>query len=154
MQDDAILCADFLTTLDLALTARPDSLVALFVPTALRHGSRRLLEACIRDEPFCQLDPYETWVPVVALAWPARLIVPFCEWARPRFPPERKRYADDAIVGTFVKERGERVWATVPSLVDHPDDEPTILHKKLPQIARRATCFAGERAAMIDWSKA
>lgn len=137
----------------MALAARPDSLVALFVPTALRQGSKRLLEACQRDDPFCSLDPYESWVPVVALAWPARLIAPFVEWAAPRFPPERKRYADDAIVGQFVKTFGERVWATVPSLVEHPDDMPTILHKRLPAVERRATCFAGERAALIDWSK-
>lgn len=138
--------------LSLALAYRPDSVVALFVPTALRYGSRNVLDACARGDAWAALSPVETWIPVVALAWPARLIADFAEWGRRVFPPEARR-ADDAIAGRFVRERGERVWATVPSLVEHPDDVDSLLGLRTAN-PRRATCFAGETgAAMIEWEK-
>lgn len=151
LQDDVELCGGFLPALRLALAARPDSIVALFVPTALRHGSLRVLEACARDDAWAVIGTVETWIPVVALAWPARLIEDFAAWGRITHPPEIRR-ADDAIVGRYVRERGETVWATVPSLVEHPDDVESILGLRTGN-PRSATCFAGEKAALIDWTR-
>lgn len=151
LQDDVELCGGFLSALELALAARPDSIVALFVPTALRHSSLRLLEACGRNEAWVVIGTVETWIPVVALAWPVRLIPDFAAWGRRTYPPEARR-ADDAIVGRYVRERGETVWATVPSLVEHPDDVESLLGLRTAN-PRSATCFAGEKAALIDWSK-
>lgn len=150
IQDDAELCTDFKWALEQAVTARPDNILALFVPTTLRIGAQHLLEACARDEAFCALHITE-WVPVVALAWPYDVIGPFLEWCDRKAYSLAKYRADDAVVGEFVRETGRTVYATVPSLVEHPDDvESTIGMKN--RVPRRAVCFAGENAHRIDWS--
>jgi hypothetical protein len=151
IQDDAELCGGFLPAVHAAIRARPEHLICLFVPTTLRRGAARLLAACAADQAFVNLDPTE-WVPVVALSWPTSLIAPFLEWSRRKGLDDGSVRADDAIVGRFARENGQQVIATVPSLVEHPDDVDSILGLKT-RVGRHAACFAGERASLIDWSR-
>lgn len=151
IQDDAELCSDFRVSVEQAVASRPDNILCLFVPTTLRLGSRSLIEACTRDEPFCLLDHRE-WVPVVALAWPVHIIPPFLNWCDRKGFSIRKHRADDAIVGDFCRENQHWVYATVPSLVEHPDDVDSIIGTKTG-VPRSATCFAGENAHLIEWER-
>lgn len=151
LQDDVELCPDFTLHVERALRHRPDHLVSLFVGTNCRGGSANLLSACQQDHAWCRLELRE-WVPVVALVWPQRLISPFLDWAERKGYSERKVRADDAIVGEFMRQRLEYTWATVPSLVEHPDDQESLIGMK-NRIPRVATCYAGDGAAMIDWSR-
>jgi hypothetical protein len=151
IQDDAELCPNFREACENALQ-HADRPVCLFVPKTLRHGSVRLLQACNRDLAWCDLD-WSEWVPVVAIAWPESYVSQFLEWAEfRRFTPDKNR-ADDAIVGRFAREKRISFLATVPSLVNHPDVEPSIIRNHIPKGGRRATCFAGDGALEIDWSR-
>lgn len=150
IQDDAELCNDFRWAVEQAVRARPDHILCLFVPTTLRQGARRLLEACSNDEGWCALDPRE-WVPVVALCWPTALIPEFLQWCDRKMYTISRHRADDAVVGEFAREKNHAVYATVPSLVEHPDDQTSTINMRT-QVPRRAVCFAGERAHLIDWS--
>lgn len=150
IQDDAELCRDFRWAVEGAIRARPENLICLFVPTTLTQGAKRLREACAEDESFCALDPRE-WCPVVAVVWPTYLIPEFLEWAdRKRYDHNRLR-ADDAIVGQFARETGRTILATVPSLVEHPDDVASTINMRSAS-PRRAVCFAGEKAHLIKWA--
>ena len=149
LQDDAETCPGFLTAALSAIAARPDRMLAFFVPNTLRRGSRLLMEACQRDEAFCELFLNE-WVPVVALCWPRGIVDEFIAWANRHGYTEAHHRADDAIVGTFCRERGVATVATVPSLVEHPDDEPSLTGNSTR--IRRARCYVGDGAHLINWS--
>ncbi len=125
--------------------------VALFVPTTALRSRIRYWEAQTRGESWCQLAPTE-WVPVVALAWPVALIAGFLKWCDGRkYGPESIR-ADDHIVGEWARLTGQRVLATIPSLVEHPDDTESLVNRSR-QTARRALSFAEDGAARIDWNR-
>lgn len=151
LQDDVELCPSFGEVVERALQ-HADRPVSLFVPNTLREGSINLLRACARDEAWCDLRPRD-WVPAVAVAWPEALVPDFLAWAELRkFHPNVNR-ADDAIIGKYARERNLAFLATVPSLVEHPDVEPSILRNHRSKGGRRATCFADESVVDIDWSR-
>lgn len=151
LQDDVELCPHFKTVVERALQYA-DRPVVLFVPTMLREGSLNLLRACERDESWCELRSRD-WVPAVAVAWPETQVSDFLAWAHLRgFHPNVNR-ADDAIIGRYAREKNIPFLATVPSLVEHPDIEPSLLRNHIPRTGRRATCFADESILDQDWSR-
>lgn len=64
-------------------------------------------------------------MPVIALLWPSALIDWFLQvcdgWAAAR------QVSDDALVGRFRRESKCDAFATVPSLVQHPDTTPSMV---------------------------
>ena len=68
------------------------------------------------------------WTPTVALCWPAPLIPRFLAFADQN--PALIRTGDDNVVGAFTSRESIPVWATVPSLVEHPDLEPSLIGRK------------------------
>lgn len=152
LQDDVTVCEGFLGLLDGALTERPDALVALFVPWTLRRAGQDYMRACARRASWCQLARNE-WVPVVALAWPVPLLHRFLEWADSNgFPPDKRR-ADDAIVGRFVRSvPGVECWATIPSLVEHPDDVPSLIGNRHGGPKPRSAICWDQNPGSIDWT--
>lgn len=140
LQDDAQPVDGFQAAVERAVVAEPGVPIVLFVSTQAHRNTRLLFQACAADEPFFSLHPQE-WVPVVAVIWPKAAAAKFLEWATPRFPITRRR-ADDAIVGDWAKATGTRVVATVPSLVEHPDEVDSLIGLR-HRIARRASCLAG-----------
>lgn len=152
IQDDAELCADFTWAVEGAVKARPDNILCLFVPTTLTQGARKLRAACAADESFVALDPRE-WCPVVAVCWPVTLIPPFLAWADTKGYSINKLRADDAIVGQFARETSNWIYATVPSLVEHPDDVESTINTRTAT-PRSAVCFAGELTHLIRWQEA
>jgi len=151
LQDDAIVCDHFLETMQLVLEARPNSMLALFVPGSHRAAALDMYRACERDECFFPF-PFHTgsWVPVVALVWPAHTIPPFLEWAALKYPVTKRR-ADDAIVGSYAREHRTEVLATVPSLVDHPDDVPSLIGNRMNERSRMAVCMVDGDARQRGW---
>jgi hypothetical protein len=147
VQDDAIVCRDFAATVHRVIDARPDDAVALFVP-GVGLLQRTVLAGCAADERFVEL-PAREFVPVVAVVMPAGFVDDLRAWAvTARLSPVMR--SDDANVGSFVRAAGRRVLATVPSLVDHPDDVRSLVNA--PNFAglnpqRVAACWAGR-----DWS--
>ena len=66
---------------------------------------------------------FQDFCPVVANIWPRAKVEEFLEWSKdaklPGLPNPR---SDDAVVGSWMKFTKQKVLATVPSLVQHPDD--------------------------------
>lgn len=153
LQDDAEVCDDFELVLGQALRARPDDLVVLFVPTTHRVGSRAVLEACGRDRGWAELPVTGNfWLPVVGVAWPRQLALGFLAWAdEVGFADIPRHRSDDAIAGRFCVGNQVRPWATVGSLVEHPDVDESLIENS-HSIKRRAACFAGRSALQIDWA--
>jgi hypothetical protein len=117
LQDDVIV-ADGFTGHVGALVASYD-MVALFLAGAPERSARRAREAHRRGDTYASMDARD-WVPTVALAWAPVLAQRMVEWTDGRGIP-RFYEGDDNLVGAFVRHHGITVWATVPSVVQHPD---------------------------------
>lgn len=127
LQDDVALCTNFAALAEAALDERPMSIVTFFVPNVGPAGAKRVRAASMAGERWAQIGGLAI-TPVVATAWPAHLIEDFIAFAES--PRITKRYThDDPVATLFVKSRKLEVWATVPSLVEHPDVEPSLIGK-------------------------
>lgn len=108
-----------------------------------------MMIACSEGKAWSDLIVGE-WVPVVALVWPVEHIQPFLTWANEHGYNASNMRADDAIVGNYCRQLRVAPLATVPSLVEHPDNEPSLVGNRTSE--RRARCYVGDAAAGIDWS--
>jgi hypothetical protein len=86
-------------------------------------------------------------------------IAPFLEWADSQRTIEDVRWrSDDAIIGMWMRqERQVRPLATVPSLIDHPDEQPSLIGRRAragSDRARVAACWLDPAcdARTIDWT--
>ena len=85
----------------------------------------------------------------MALAWPRELAEEFLPYAQAHVAERERRrrsaVGDDPVVGAFCKARQLPMWATVPCLVQHPDEGYSIVKRreyKGTNPARRAVVFA------------
>ena len=127
LQDDCWPCRDFRAKAEAALDERPESIVLFFVPGSSGGGMNSVIRAAKAGERWALIGA-GAWVPVVASCWPVSLIPDFLEFANQR------RFArlrsDDELVKRFVGARRLSVWATVPSLVEHPDTVPSLIGRR------------------------
>lgn len=154
VQDDALVCADFTAAATAALAAQPDRVVTFYVGGNARLAAARVVHAAGQGRSWAVINHY-SWIPAVALAWPARLIPPLLAYC------DRHRWtatfrSDDELLGRFLRTTGEPLYATVPSLVDHPDDVPSLIgtrHRGGRDKGRIAACWVGDcDASAIDWT--
>lgn len=144
IQEDIMCRDDFLKHARRALRAKPDRPTSFFLgwlpsPTAqlaLSHANR-----CAAWVP----GAYAGWCPTIALAmprWMGEQLAAFDDGTRP--------VADDDVAGRYLRELGVRWWATIPSLVDHDDDAPSLM--SMGTRNRRAMCWLGESDPnLINW---
>ena len=151
LQDDSEPCLDFGETLGLVVARHPTVPVALFVPGVGMHR-RKILDACARDSRYAELPYRNTFVPAVAVVWPRACVESILAWAATH-PSDRT--ADDGVLGAWAEASGTRVLATVPSLVEHPDRERSLVGKTALQgrnPARCAACYIGDMSPLeLDW---
>lgn len=150
VQDDTVCCPGFPRAATAALDARPDALVALFMPGTPPASANRARAAHAAGERWVQLR--QQWMPVVALSWPAPMLADFHEWAAGEDLHGRR--SDDWLVGRYVKRRDVAVWATVPSLVEHPDDQPSTIRDGYwsgRNRSRVAAIFTGADMSSVSW---
>ena len=154
IQDDAIVCRDFLPTVEKVIAAHPDRITCLFIPGTPHGGSRAMLDACARGRQWAEL-PRQGFVPCVAVIWPRADAETLLVYSDSR-PFARGRTADDANVAEWAKITQRTVWMTVPSLVDHPDDVTSLagqvaMNGRNP--ARISACWTGREwsPSEIDW---
>lgn len=127
VQDDARPCQQFSGSALAAVQEKPGSLVALFLAGAPARSARLARQAFGRGETWVKMAPRD-WTPTVALVWPRDLASEFLEFLKEK--PSLVRVGDDNAVGAFTTERALPVWATVPSLVEHPDVEPSLIGRR------------------------
>jgi hypothetical protein len=151
LQDDVLPGRRFLWAAVEAIRHRPTSLISFFV-NDLAHTSATTLVA---NSGLCQawspLHPGERFVPTLALAYPRDLALDLREH------PESwvtHPIADDEIVGRWRAARRLDVWLTVPCLVQHDEEAPSVLLGHRESRPRYASCFIGEHSpALIDWTR-
>ena len=141
MEDDALVCRDFIAVAEAALTANPDALVSFFTPKI------ELLKAKARDESWVKISTVQ-WTQAVTL--PTSRVGQFLQW--------EKRYLQDEYphkegsLGMFVKTVELEIFCTAPNLVDHADVPSAMGHN--PPSNRVSHWFLGDDdGSVIDWSK-
>lgn len=153
LQDDVTVCPGFQEALTACLSAAGEHPVALFFSRQSLQTRTEYLRRARDGYAWCKVD-WKEWVPVVALAWPTSLVPSFLKWADGRGYDGNRWRADDAIVGEWARMTRTQVLATIPSLVEHPDREPSITQpKRSLRQPRTAVQFAAEGAAHVDWSR-
>jgi hypothetical protein len=155
VQEDIEPCRNFLATVKLVAARRPQEIVSFFVAGSPTTGRLAVEEACKTGARYAEF-PSGTWVPAIALLWPVRIILPFLTWVSMQQWPETFS-ADDEVIGRGLTALRETVWATVPSLVEHPDTEPSVVarrrHMAGADLDRVAACLIYDDLdpLSLDW---
>lgn len=155
LQDDVLPCRWFRDVLPSSLASRPGRVLTYYVGGSPAPCARQVREACARGNSWVELRDIR-WCPALALAWPVELIAPFLAWVdEHRWRPEFR--ADDEIIGRWMRDAGLRPLASVPSLIDHPDEHPSLIGRRAMggvDLARVAACFIDPAcdARTIDWT--
>jgi hypothetical protein len=126
VQDDATVCANFADSVREAIRHWPDHLIVLFLAAAPAASAKLARRALAAGEPFTEMQRGD-WIPTVGLVWPMRDAREFSRYLR---RVGDSQWADDPVVGGWVNATKRRVIATVPSLVQHPDHEPSLIGRK------------------------
>lgn len=130
VQDDTQPCDDFRARAEAAIDERPTDLLAFFLAGAPIRSARLAMQARRRGERWALMHSGD-WTPTVALVWPALLIPRFLTFVEKH--PGIAKTGDDNVTGAFVRIEKLPVWVTVPSLVEHPDREPSLIGRKASQ---------------------
>lgn len=142
LQDDCWPIVGFATAAAAAISEYPEALVCFFVPALALAGGERVKRARKAGETWAELGNGLA-VPVVATAWPRGAARDFVADVEARaFLITR---SDDAAVSKFAALRKVRVMAPVPSIVEHPDDVPSLIGDRAANgknPARRAAFLA------------
>jgi hypothetical protein len=149
VQDDALVCQNFPEAIDRVIGACADHPVVLFYPGTKMHSTRNRQ----RGGTLFRLHRQD-FLPVVAILWPRAKAEHFHFWTTDvRIPGLRPPYrSDDAVGGAWMRHTRQDVYATMPSLVEHPDDVPPV--KDGPQTGngtRRAYRFCEGDPLEIEW---
>lgn len=143
LQDDAVVCADFIAGMERALAYLPEkALVSPYIGTRRPAASR--VERAVNQAR----QEGVSWVRMPSLNWgvgilaPTDIInrmLPWCDkQTYPNYDRRIGRYAIDVL--------GIPTWCTWPSLVDHRDDDSLVGHGQ----GRKAHQFIGENASALD----
>lgn len=147
LQDDIIPCRHFLAHAKRALEAKPDRITAFYLGTNAIVTHRSMLVAASRCAAWVEGFP-GAWVPALALAIPARLAHSLAAFHDGTAP-----IADDDVYGRWCRENGLPWYATIPSLVNHDDEVPSLMRDQYARGSRRAACWVGEAdPGLVDWT--
>lgn len=127
VQDDARPSRGWRASAEQAIDEKPDALLALFLAGSPHRSALLARKAHERGERWIQMR-HDDWTPTVALVWPRARIAEFFAWREGWRDPIG--IGDDNLMGEFTKRCLVPVWATVPSLIDHPNIEPSLIGKK------------------------
>lgn len=127
LQDDVIPCRNLVAACE--MIARPDP-VCVFLGGAPVRTAMLAKRALERGQRFVPVHRAE-WVPVVAVLWPVESAQACLDWTGSnRLPGDPNPRSDDAVVGSWARRERVPIWATVPSLVQHADLEPSLIGRK------------------------
>ncbi len=123
VQDDAILCPDFHSNLEGAIRAAPSkSLISLYTGTSRPIGKR--VKTAVDNAYHASWLQFWMLLWGVGIAIPSDHIEPVLEFVN---DPQYKDSQYDTRIGYFYNRNRLPVYYTMPSLVDHDDDLPSLL---------------------------
>lgn len=149
------MCLNFPLAVEQVAIANKDTPVCLFLGGLPRRTGRDALRAAKAGKCYAQLF-FRDFVPVVGMLWPRHKAEEFLEWSKDaKLPGDPHPRSDDAVVGRWMLMTKQRVLATVPSLVQHPDEE-SIVHpsraKAGADTGRVALLYCEGDPLTYDWS--
>lgn len=155
IQSDAVPCRNFAPAVEQIAAANSDTPVCLFLARLPRDASAEAAKAMQQGRRYVTLS-LRSFLPVVCVLWPRFKAVEFMDWAEanPGLPGQREPRSDDAMAGRWKTVRREVVRASVPSLVQHPDMEPSLIGRRAMwgKDAGRVAAFLADDALEFDWT--
>ena len=158
IQDDTLVCKDFEKVLGLVADANPDEMVTLFLSKVPRRTVHRATVALGKSR-YVYCHPGDL-VHVVGLLWPVGVAREFMEWATTDpvvIRGSARSVSDDAHVTRWTRLKKKPVRATVPSIVQHPDDVESLVNANRVAYGRdsgrTAAIWIGDEDPLdLDWS--
>lgn len=144
LQDDVIVCPGFRRIAEAVLAVHRRQVVAFFSPHAI------VLDAFAAGVPMVEV-PWMGWLQSLAVAIPARDAAQLVRAG----DAMHDHHPDDVRLERWLRRRGVRALATVPSLVQHDPEAATIIPSRRSNAARPARLYVGDTAvdpAAVDWS--
>ncbi len=131
VQDDTVPCSNFVPALEQVAASNPDTPVCLFLSRLPRDASTDAQRAIKQNRRYITLS-WRSFLPLVAVLWPAAKASEFLVWAQehPSLPGQREPRSDDAMAGRWKMVTRQLVKAAVPSLVEHPDIVPSTIGRR------------------------
>lgn len=124
LQDDAIPCFDFACWLNCRIEEEPDAILVLFLAAQPRLTAAAATQALRARQVFASLHARD-FMPAVGVSWPIGIARDVVEWAGSH--NGRTTRSDDHMLGQWHRAAKTKVLVTVPSLVQHPDDVPSLV---------------------------
>lgn len=158
LQDDTTVCHNFAPTLELIAEHNPDTPVSLFLS---KIPKRTLNLAMLRQGRSRYVDCHpQDLIHAISIIWPVGKAREFMDWIQDN--PKRIRgdqfsTSDDANLTRWFSLTGQRFRCTVPSLVQHLDDVPSIVNsakvKNGRDGGRTAAYFIGDVDPLgLNWA--
>jgi hypothetical protein len=150
LQDDVELVSDFAQRAAARAAEMPAEVIAFFVPNFALHG-KWMRDALDGGKRWCSLPSSANWAPAVATCWPVADAADFLAYAAAHVGKRRERglqtIGDDPVIGAWKRARKRTIWATVPSLAQHPDVGYSLVKLKTydgQNRARQAAVFVAD----------
>jgi GR25 family glycosyltransferase involved in LPS biosynthesis len=130
LQDDVTVAENFAPALEQIAASNPDTPVCLFLARLPRRTSVEATRALKDGRRYVDLH-FRDFCPVVGMLWPVEKARHLMEWQKTaRFPGKLPPRSDDAVVGHWMRHSKQTIRACVPSIVQHPDMEPSLIGRK------------------------
>jgi hypothetical protein len=133
LQEDTLPCQNFAAVLDWIVAREPRVPVVLFLAYLPRRIATLALRAANKRERYVDTQlRINDFMPIVAVLWPTEKAREFMEWtaANPNRLGHPHPRSDDGVAGRWCALTKQTVRFTVPSLVEHPDLEPSLIGRK------------------------
>jgi len=142
LQDDIVLCKNFLATVTRLCELRPKSPLTLFT---MRKGTREAVE---QGKHWVRVE-YGVWGQATVL--PTPLIPQMFRWIEKNVEPDFKY--DDARISLWLEHHRIPAFAPAPNIVEHLDEKSVLGHHT--PLSRKSRLFIGENTdgLSIDWTK-
>lgn len=141
--------------------ANAATIVSLFL-SKMAKTKRTYNAASLRYGKSCYADCHRAdLVHVVGVLWPVQRARSFLRWVDQnpkRFKNHAPSRSDDENLTRWMQLSGERIRVTVPSIVQHPDDVPSVVNgdraRNGKDTGRVAAYWIGEQNPLeLDWSR-
>lgn len=156
LQDDCIPCTGFLEAAEAVREVVHNGLIAFCLQGMIASTTRSAFWRALEQGQRLLLIRPHNWVPAMALGWTPALAARALEWDTLQTRLRESFTSDDGRLYHFTRWAGVPVWATVPCLVDHPDDVPTVGSEKERngrKPSRRTLAFIEGDASAVQWGK-
>jgi hypothetical protein len=157
VQDDTVTCSSFTPALEAIADVEGSVPICLYLGGLPMRTRGEALKAGKRGEHFVTVHRGD-FLPIVAILWPVDKAVEFFEWGsdpnrlRQRNGKQFVERSDDAMGGRWMRTTRQTVLATIPSLVEHPDDCISTIARS--NTGRTALFWHGENwdAMSVQWA--